>query len=107
MDKTLLGDMENLEPFGHQNSQPVFLVRNVTLMRPPKLLKEKHLKCMLFSDGIVKPIIFFNRPELYDKLIEHGDAPFHVAGNVVKNEWEGRVNIELLGIDVVLEKAAP
>ena len=75
-------------------------------MRPPKLLKEKHLKCMLFSHGIVKPIIFFNRPELFDKLLDHGDKPFHVVGNVVKNEWEGRVNIELLGIDIVIPQGA-
>ena len=102
MNMRLQDDLQKLEPFGHQNSQPAFLVRNVTLMRPPKLLKEKHIKCMLFCDGIVKPIIFFNRPELLPRLIAQGSEPFHVAGSVVKNEWEGRVNIELLGLDVVL-----
>ncbi len=104
MDTVLLSDLEKLEPFGHQNSQPAFLVRNVTLMGPPKLLKEKHLKCMLFSHGIKKPIILFNRPELLDKLLAHGDKPFHIVGNVVKNEWQGRTNIELLGIDIVIPR---
>ncbi len=101
----LLNDMEKLEPFGHKNSQPLFLVRNVSLLQKPKLLKEKHVKCMLFSQGVIKPIIFFNRPDVYELLSSIGEARFHVAANVTKNEWNGKVNIELLGVDIALDQS--
>ncbi len=98
----LLGDLARMEPFGNQNEQPAFLFRNVTLLKQPVLLKDKHLKCSIFSEGTVKPIIFFNRPELYTVMKQIGDKSFDVAAHVVKNEWAGRTNIELQGMDVAV-----
>lgn len=36
--------LEQLEPFGNGNREPVFCARNVRLLTPPRLLKEKHAK---------------------------------------------------------------
>ena len=100
---TLMKDLERLEPFGNRNSQPSFLVKNVSQIKPPTILKDKHVKCMVFYQGMVKPVIFFNRPELYRLLKEQGDAPFHLAATVSKNEWMNNVSIELQGLDVAFE----
>jgi single-stranded-DNA-specific exonuclease len=40
----LCRELEQLEPFGQGNRQPVLAVRNVVVLQPPKILKEKHLK---------------------------------------------------------------
>jgi len=40
----LLEEVSRLEPFGHGNPEPVFLTKNVNLLLPPKLIKEKHIK---------------------------------------------------------------
>lgn len=96
----LLSDMAYLEPFGCENAQPKFYIKNVTLIDQPVLLKEQHLKCSIFADGIIKPIIFFNRPELYAKLCAKKHEPFTVAVTVSENYWNGRTNIEFQGIDV-------
>jgi single-stranded-DNA-specific exonuclease len=40
----LLKDLSQLEPFGHGNPEPVFLVTNVNLLLPPKIIKDKHVK---------------------------------------------------------------
>jgi single-stranded-DNA-specific exonuclease len=40
----LLAQIEQLEPFGHGNPQPVFSSSGVTLLIAPKILKEKHIK---------------------------------------------------------------
>ena len=99
----LLSDLQRLEPFGNQNEQPAFIVKNVTLLKAPTLLKEKHVKCSIFSDGVIKPVIFFNRPDLYAVLNNIGDKYFDVAAYVTKNEWEGRVSIELQGLDIAVK----
>lgn len=100
--KKLIFDLEQLEPFGNKNPQPVFLVKNVTQLKPPLLLKDLHVKCTIFADGVIKPVIFFNRPELFKILQDLQDKPFDVVGYVIKNEWEGSVQIELQGMDVAL-----
>jgi single-stranded-DNA-specific exonuclease len=41
--------LRRLEPFGMCNSEPVFSARNLRLMAPPRVLKEKHVKLKLSS----------------------------------------------------------
>lgn len=95
-----LHEIDQLEPFGNSNSQPTFIFRDVTLLNQPVILKDKHVKCSLFSDGIIKPIIFFNRPDLIPFFNTIGDKPFHVAGHVMRNEWNDSIRIETQGLDV-------
>lgn len=61
-----ISDMTHLEPFGHKNHQPYFHIKDVVLVQRPTLMKDLHVKCLLFSAGVVKPVVFFNRPELFD-----------------------------------------
>lgn len=99
-----LGELEQLEPFGHQNPQPLFIIHDVCQIKEPQLLKEQHVKCTLFAQGIIKPTIFFNRPDLYPILQALGDQPFDLACHIMKNEWQGTVRIELQGIDIAIKK---
>ncbi len=92
--------LQYLEPFGCENPQPLFLLKEVTLLEPPQLLKEQHVKARLFSDGVIKPIVFFNRPDLFEWLIEHQGDSFSVACYVTENHWNGKVSIELQGVDI-------
>lgn len=96
----LIDDLKHLEPCGCQNEQPLFYIQKVAQVQKPLLLKDQHVKCMVFADGTLKPIIFFNRPELYQRLLEQNDEPFDCAAYVVENSWQGRTQIELQGIDV-------
>ncbi len=102
MTKKFVSDLEQLEPFGNQNPLPNFLIKNVTILDQPRLLKDKHVKLSVFSDGIIKPVIFFNRPELYSVLEQLGEKSFHIAGNISKNEWNGISSVELTGQDIVI-----
>jgi len=102
--KKLMYDLQYLEPFGHQNRQPTFYIRNVTLLQKPQLLKALHVKCMLFADGIIKPIIFFNRPDIFEMLMACEQRSFSVAAHVTENYWQEKSSIELTGIDIAFEE---
>ena len=67
--RKFMDDLQHLEPFGHQNPIPCFYIQNVTCVEKPRLLKDQHVKCTVFSDGVIKPLMFFNRPELDRKSV--------------------------------------
>ncbi len=69
-------------------------------VQKPTLLKDLHVKCSIFADGIIKQVIFFNRPALFEKLISFEQEQFHVAAQISENHWNGKVNIELIGLDI-------
>lgn len=102
LNNKFMADFEQLEPFGNSNAQPLFLIKDATLLKKPQVLKEKHIKCMIFSEGVIKPVIFFNRPDLIAIFDEIGEKPFSLAAHVMKNEWGGMVRVELQGIDVAV-----
>jgi single-stranded-DNA-specific exonuclease len=98
--RKFITDMSYLEPFGHENEQPLFYIKHVVQVQKPVLLKDQHVKCHIFADGVVKPVIFFNRPELYQMLLDLQERPFDIAAYVLENYWNGRVTVELQGIDI-------
>lgn len=102
-----MDDLWHLEPCGQGNNEPLFYLHGVMQVQKPQLLKEQHVKTCVFADGIIKPLIFFNRPQLYPLLLEHAQNPFDCAVHVVQQTFNGRTNIELQGIDIaLLEKEA-
>ena len=98
--KNLLSDLQKLEPFGNSNVQPTFFIRGVTLLEKPVIFKDKHVKCSIFSDGVIKPVIFFNRPDLFSFFNELGQDSFSLVGHVMTNEWNDKTRIEIQGLDV-------
>ena len=95
----LVKDLELFEPFGAENATLSFCLRKVTLIAPPQLMKDLHVKIKVFSDGIIKPVVFFNRPELFQFFMDMHDQSFDLAVQVTQNHWQGKVNVELLGLD--------
>ena len=100
INKKLVTEMIQMEPFGNQNPEPTFLIKNVSLLKAPAILKDKHVKISIFADGVIKPVIFFNRPELYRFFKDLGDGTFDLLGTIIQNEWEGETRTEINGIDI-------
>jgi single-stranded-DNA-specific exonuclease len=100
--KKCMSDLALLEPFGNQNPLPLFKTTPVTQLKEPQLLKDAHVKTTLFSEGIIKPVIFFNRPDLFSILQNIGDQSFVVAGHATTNQWNDKTTIELQGVDIIL-----
>lgn len=98
----IVRDLKFLEPFGCDNPVPFFYVRGATLINPPQLLKEVHVKCTIFADGIMKPVIFFNRPELFSFLTAHVSERVDLIVHILENNWNNEARVELQGIDIAL-----
>ncbi len=100
--QAIVRDLKFLEPFGCDNPVPFFYVRDATLINPPQLLKDAHVKCTIFADGVVKPVIFFNRPELFSFLAAHVSEPVDLVVHILENNWNNEARVELQGIDIAL-----
>jgi single-stranded-DNA-specific exonuclease len=91
LDFAFLEHHDRLQPFGIGNSQPLFLARNV---RPAesRVLKEKHYRFMLEQNGAgrAREAIFFG-----GATQPLPDAPWDVAFQVARNEFNGRVSVQL------------
>jgi len=98
--KKLVSDLEHLQPFGNENSEPVFHVREAFLLQKPTLLKGAHVKCEITAQGVTKSLVFFNRPELFELLCQHKDNSCDLAVKVSENHWKGRTSVELIGVDI-------
>lgn len=93
-------DMDYLQPFGNENHQPTFYLKNVALIKPPILMKDLHVKCSVFADGVIKPVVFFNRPEIFEMLMQQKEQPFDLAVQVTQNYWNDKITLELVGHDI-------
>ncbi|MBA3751196.1 single-stranded-DNA-specific exonuclease RecJ [Candidatus Dependentiae bacterium] len=102
VNKKLINDLQYLEPFGNENPQPVFYLKQVSLVEQPQLLKDAHVKCLVFSEGIIKPVIFFNRPDLFSLLSTRMNEGVSLAVQASENHFNGKISIELQGLDVAL-----
>ncbi len=79
-----------MEPFGQQNSEPVFLCRRVTPRLPGRTMKDKHLRVMLTQDGVSMEARWFNAP-----LNNLPKPPWDIAMRVQRNFWRGEEQWQL------------
>lgn len=86
-------------PFGQNNAEPVFVLPNVRLHMVDVVGKD-HVRCMV-SDweggSRIKAVAFGSKDTpLGEALLKYGiSEPFHLAGHVKINEWNGRESAEL------------
>jgi single-stranded-DNA-specific exonuclease len=92
VDWELLEFIEKLEPFGSQNSAPVFAAQNVQLMDYRKVGKDRrHLKLTLESDMHRFDGIAFRQGDLADGLGRMVDVAFKLE----RNEYLGYESLQL------------
>lgn len=90
-------------PFGQDNPEPVFLFHNVRLYNVD-VVGTDHVRAMIgdWEGGArIKSIAFKAKDtDMGRAFLEKGyDRPFHVAGHLKINEWQGRESVEMHIID--------
>lgn len=95
----LISFLEKMEPYGISNTQPVFLIRNVTpteIRQVGKELQHLHFKAITGTKSF--PVIGFRMGEFCNYLRDHNriDLVCHLE----KNEWKGTTKIQFRALDV-------
>jgi single-stranded-DNA-specific exonuclease len=88
-----LKELEQLEPFGPGNATPVFILRNVVSVRPPRTIgnQGRHLKITVRDpefDGPTIDAIGWNMGEMAPQIKQN--KPIDLAFTLVKNTWKPR-----------------
>jgi single-stranded-DNA-specific exonuclease len=93
-----------MEPFGPDNSRPVFIARQVSDSGYSRIVKEQHLRFSLRQNNEVITGIGFNMADKFPLLQMR--EPVDVVFKIDENEWNGSRSLQLRVIDVQLSKSA-
>lgn len=102
----LVDTLARVGPFGSGNAEPRFVITNATIaFADPVGRDQNHLRLSLTDEtgkrlnGIAFRAV---NTDMGQALIHHGGAPFHIAGKIRINTWQGRSSAQLL-----VDDAAP
>lgn len=100
VDDKFLRILEQMAPFGPKNMTPVFVAENVKLKGEPRILKEKHLKMLVYQEGspYFDAIGFGIVDDFYEKL--KTDETFKLCYQLEFNEFRGEKKIQLMVKDI-------
>jgi len=88
--------LRNFAPFGPCNMSPIFITKQVYDTGFVQVLKGEHLKLNVFQKNCRSyPIsaVAFGLKEYYPRILK-GD-PFHICYHIEKNEWQGKISLQL------------
>ncbi len=94
--------LDQMEPFGPGNLNPVFISKRVIDTGYSKIVKEKHIRFVLKQDDIILSGIGFDMAEKI--LIVSSRQPLDIVFKIDENEWNGERSLQLKIIDVRLSE---
>ena len=92
--------LSQMEPFGPDNMQPVFIARGVRNTGWSKIVKEQHIRFSVKQDDTVISGIGFGMAHLFP-LLEKKES-VDIVFKIGENEWNGNVNLQIQVIDLRL-----
>lgn len=98
--KSFFNILEQMEPFGPGNPQPIFLTRKVKNWRGySKLLANKHIQLVVSQeDGYAYKGIAFHQAKYFYLIDENKE--FDIVYTIDKNEWNDEESLQLMVIDM-------
>ena len=101
--KSFFNIITQMEPYGPENSRPVFITKNVSDTSWSKIVKELHIRFVLKQHNIVLTGIGFNLAEKFHLL--QTKKPIDIVYTIDENEWNGETNLQMKVIDFRLSES--
>ena len=96
----LIDNLNLLGPYGSQVPQPVIVIPNCQILFT-KEMGEGHLLCKLKRDkGTLDAVCFNARKSGLDITLSKPNRVLHIAGNLIKNEWQGVIKPQMRIVDI-------
>lgn len=98
----LLDYMEQLEPYGAGNSEPLIMLKNVRLIKPT-LVGVGHVRCILSSDngGSLKAMAFrVGDNDIGQAMLTAKGEHFDAVGVLRRDRWNGRNDVQFIIQDI-------
>jgi single-stranded-DNA-specific exonuclease len=94
-------DLDRLEPYGSDNSEPIFLAGDLRVEGEPRKVgqKEQHLSFKVRQGNTMLKAIAFGMAERADELMSDSGACC-LAFTPKINEWQGRTSVDLVVEDI-------
>lgn len=90
--------IDQMEPFGPDNLNPIFISKKVSDTGYSKLVKEKHIRFVIKQDDVILSGIGF---DMADKMqIVATGQPFDAVFKIDENIWNGEKSLQLKIIDI-------
>jgi single-stranded-DNA-specific exonuclease len=103
VNNSLISDINNLEPFGTGNPDPIFLFENLKI-KNVRIIKNKHVFNLFISrTGKSVPAICFNslHNDIGNCLLNY-KKEVNVVGNLKYNFWNNKKILQLVVLDLIL-----
>ena len=101
INKQFFESLEKLGPFGNENSQPIFLIKNIKFTKQ-KIIKDKFIKCFIKKGAkLIKSISFNHIKSKNSYQILNYKKNLDALVKVKINNWNNKNNIELEVIDII------
>lgn len=101
----LLDNLQKLEPYGAENSEPKFMLTNVRIAKP-SIVGQGHIRCFLSSanGSNLKAMAFkMADTELGKKLLSAAGNVFDLVGYVRKDNWQNRDAVQFIIEDGIIK----
>jgi len=98
INQTFYNILAQMEPFGPENSMPVFIAKGVRNDGRSKIVKEKHIRFSLSQGGRTITGIGFNMQDKFE--IVRQQKPFDIVFTLDENEWNNEKTLQLKVIDL-------
>ncbi len=89
--------LSQMEPFGPDNMNPVFIVKNIINNGYSKILKDKHIKFEVLQNNSRISGIGFNMADKFNLL--QNKQPVDIVFSLEENEYNGNISIQMKVID--------
>ena len=96
-------DIKKLEPFGTDNPAPIFLLKNLKVIKP-KILNDKHISLILKSKAgfSIKSILFNSTNNKVGEYLMNYKNDLNVLCQINENIWNNKKTLQLTIRDVIL-----
>ena len=101
--KNFYNDIKKLEPFGNGNLLPIFLLRDLRIIKSI-ILKKKHISCFLISNSNIRinSIAFNSVDSEIGKYLLNYKKKINVIGQINENYWNNKKTLQLIIKDLIL-----